>query len=150
MTNKNEKVKLSKRSKRFYEKQRVKAEKIINNKRKISNLIRKARKIFERLDKVPRCKGLSQNICNFCDLLSDYFDGIYRNLPVSTIVALVAGLLYVVLPIDVLADFIPVLGWLDDAAVMSFVIAAEQKDLQKYLSWKEQQPITDNEPKIEI
>ena len=106
------------------------------DKSKISNKIRKARKIFERLHNIPRCDDLSKNICNLCDLISDYLDGTYTNLPLATILASVAGILYLVLPIDALADFIPVLGWLDDAAVLGFVIATEQKDINEYLEWK--------------
>ena len=128
--------KLKKRYKRVYDKCATKANKVLSNKKKISKCIRKARKIFERLHNLPRFNALSNNICNFCDLLSDYFDGTYKNLPLSTIVAILAGLLYLVLPIDCLADFIPVLGWLDDAAVLGFVVAAEQNDVKEYLDWK--------------
>ena len=128
--------KLKKRYKRVYDKCATKANKVLANKKKISKCIRKARKIFERLHNLPRFNTLSNNICNFCDLLSDYFDGTYKNLPLSTIVAILAGLLYLVLPIDCLADFIPVLGWLDDAAVLGFVVVAEQNDVKEYLDWK--------------
>ena len=57
----------------------------------------------------------------------------------STIVALLAGLLYLVLPVDVIADFFPAVGWVDDAAVLAFVMAAEQSDVKEYLSWKKKQ-----------
>ncbi|MBR5572742.1 MAG: DUF1232 domain-containing protein [Oscillospiraceae bacterium] len=125
----------------LYEKQLVKAEKIVASKKKVSKVIKKARKIFERLHNLPRCKALSENICNFCDLLSDYFDGTYPNLPLSTIVATLAALLYLVLPIDILSDFIPVLGWLDDAAVLGFVMLTEQNDVSEYLDWKSTQQL---------
>ena len=132
---------LSKRQQIAYEKQCVKAEKILGNGKKVAKVLRKARKIFERLHNIPRCDGLCKNICCFCDLLSDYFDGNYSNLPLSTIVALLAGLLYLVLPIDVIADYLPILGYLDDAAVLGFVIAAEHNDIKEYLEWKKQQAI---------
>ena len=129
--------KLKKNYKRVYDKCTNKANKVISNKKKISKCIKKARKIFERLHNLPRFDSLSANICNFCDLLSDYFEGSYKNLPLSTIVAVLAGLLYLVLPIDCLADFIPILGWLDDAAVLGFVVVAEKNDVNEYLKWKE-------------
>ena len=128
--------KLKSRYKRLYDKFTTKANKLLTNKKKISNCIKKARKIFERLHNLPRFDAFSNNICNFCDLLSDYFDGTYKNLPLSTIVAILAGLLYLILPIDCLADFIPILGWIDDAAVLGFVVVAEQNDVREYLAWK--------------
>ena len=131
-----EKIKLRKWYRRVYEKCLTKAQAMMPDKKKISNKIKKARKIFERLHNIPRCDALSKNICNLCDLISDYLDGVYTNLPVATILASVAGILYLVLPTDALADFIPVIGWLDDAAVLGFVIATEQKDINEYLEWK--------------
>lgn len=127
---------LKKSYKRFYDKCINKAKKMIPEKKKISKTIRKARKIIERLHNLPKFESLSNNICNFCDLVSDYLDGIYTKLPLSTIVALVAGLLYAVLPFDVLADFLPFVGWVDDATVLGFVFLAEQNDINEYLEWK--------------
>lgn len=133
--NKNKELTLKKRYKIVYDKCIAKAYKMMPNKHKISKALRKARKIFERLHNIPRFDNFSDNICNFCDLLSDYFEGKYKNLPLSTIVAVLAGVLYVVLPFDVLVDYIPVLGWLDDVTVMSFIAQAEQNDIKEYLSW---------------
>ena len=36
---------------------------------------------------------------------------------------LAAGLLYILLPVDLLSDTVPFFGWLDDLAVVSFVVA---------------------------
>ena len=131
---------LKKSYKRLYEKCTLKAQKILPNKKKISKTIKKARRIFEKLRNLPRSHAFVENICSFCDLLSDYFEGIYKSLPLSTIVAFLAGLLYLILPIDVFADFIPILGWVDDAAVLAFVVKAEQNDVKDYLKWKAGQP----------
>ena len=36
---------------------------------------------------------------------------------------LAVGLLYILVPIDFLADTMPLFGWLDDLAIASFIIA---------------------------
>lgn len=141
---------LRKSYKRVYEKCVVKATGMVLDKKKISQKIRKARKIFERLHNIPRCETLSKHICDFCDLLSDYLDGIYTNLPLSTIVSLIAGILYLVLPFDVLADFVPVFGWIDDAAVLSFIVATEQNDINEYLKWKETKFLNDKNGELSV
>ena len=133
---KNTKANLKKSYRSVYEKCKVKAERIMPNKHKVSKALRKARKIFERLHNIPRFDKFSKNICSFCDLLSDYSEGSYKNLPLSTIVTVLAGILYLVLPFDVFADYLPFLGWIDDVAVLSFIVKAEQNDIKEYLEWK--------------
>ena len=34
-----------------------------------------------------------------------------------------AGLLYILLPVDLLSDTVPFLGWLDDMAIVTFIVA---------------------------
>lgn len=140
---KNTDAKLKEIYKRKYEKQCLKAEKLIRDKKKISKALRKARKIIERLRNIPKWESLVLNICNLCDLLSDYFDGNYPNLPLATIVAIVGGLLYVVLPIDALPDVLPLIGWVDDAAVLAFVVTTERNDVSEYLDWRKSQAISE-------
>jgi uncharacterized membrane protein YkvA (DUF1232 family) len=36
---------------------------------------------------------------------------------------LAVGLLYILVPVDFIADAIPLLGWLDDMAIASFIVA---------------------------
>ena len=46
-----------------------------------------------------------------------------RQTPWYVKLILAAGLLYILVPVDLIADTVPVLGWLDDLAVASFVVA---------------------------
>jgi uncharacterized membrane protein YkvA (DUF1232 family) len=49
-----------------------------------------------------------------------------------TIVALVAGLLYILSPIDLIPDFIPFIGWVDDGFVFYFLLKRLMYELQRY------------------
>lgn len=140
----NHQLVLSKPRAWLYQKCVDKARRILGNREKVGKTLRKARKIVEKFRFIPKFKELSRHICDFCDLLADYFEGLYPNLPMSTIVALLAGLLYLVLPFDVIADFFPAVGWVDDAAVLAFVMAAEQNDVKEYKAWKKKQRFGDN------
>ena len=60
----------------------------------------------------------------------------YRKLPKKTIIMVLAALIYFVDPFDIIPDFIPVIGYLDDAAVLGLVMASIRDDLQKFQEWE--------------
>jgi uncharacterized membrane protein YkvA (DUF1232 family) len=62
--------------------------------------------------------------------------GTYRRVPRRTLVAVVGGLIYFLDPLDLIPDAIPVLGFLDDAVVLAWVISQVRRDLDLYLAWE--------------
>jgi uncharacterized membrane protein YkvA (DUF1232 family) len=73
-------------------------------------------------------------------LVKDYWHGRYKKIPYWTIAAVTAALLYVLNPFDLIPDFIPGLGQIDDAAVVAACLLLVRKDLQKYKRWKIENP----------
>jgi uncharacterized membrane protein YkvA (DUF1232 family) len=69
-------------------------------------------------------------------LLQDYWSGEYREVPWGTIASIIATLIYVLSPVDLIPDFIPILGFVDDAAVVAACLGFIQNDLDTYKSWK--------------
>jgi len=69
-------------------------------------------------------------------LAKDYFNGTYKNISTKSIIAIVAGLLYFLSPIDLLPDFILGFGFIDDVFMIGLVIKQVTKDLEKYQTWK--------------
>ena len=60
----------------------------------------------------------------------------YPGVARSTIVLIVAGLLYFVSPIDAILDAIPVLGFVDDALVLGWVMGQVRSDLEAFRAWE--------------
>jgi uncharacterized membrane protein YkvA (DUF1232 family) len=56
------------------------------------------------------------------DLLAVYYCAFDRQTPLSVKATLVAGLAYFVMPADAIPDFIPVVGFIDDAAAIGAVM----------------------------
>jgi uncharacterized membrane protein YkvA (DUF1232 family) len=69
-------------------------------------------------------------------IVKDYWSGAYREIPWWTIAAVVAALIYVINPIDLIPDAIPVIGELDDAAVVAACLLLVEQDLHQYEAWK--------------
>ncbi|MGY5848937.1 YkvA family protein [Salegentibacter sp. F14] len=69
-------------------------------------------------------------------MLQDYRKGIYKDVPWFTIAAIAFALLYVLNPFDMVPDFIPGIGYVDDFAVLTFSLRFMETDLHKYLDWK--------------
>lgn len=73
-------------------------------------------------------------------LMKDYMNETYRAIPWWSVAAIVAALFYVLDPIDLIPDFIPVIGYIDDAAVVAICLRMVEADLQKYKDWKKHNP----------
>jgi uncharacterized membrane protein YkvA (DUF1232 family) len=54
----------------------------------------------------------------------------------------IAGLLYFISPIDLLPDYIPVLGYIDDAFVLSIVMNAIASEIDRYKSYSAEKNVS--------
>ncbi|ENY71909.1 YkvA family protein [Aeromonas diversa] len=71
-------------------------------------------------------------------LLRAYAKGTYREIPWSTLVMLVASIIYFVMPIDLIPDFIVGIGHLDDAALLGWTMKAFESDIEAFVEWEEE------------
>lgn len=69
-------------------------------------------------------------------MVKDYWSGAYREIPWWSIASVVAALIYVINPFDLIPDIIPVIGLLDDAAVVAACLLLVEQDLHQYGEWK--------------
>lgn len=69
-------------------------------------------------------------------MIKDYRNGTYTAVPWFTIASIAASLIYVISPIDMIPDFIPGLGYIDDITVLTIVVGWIDSDLHRYLDWK--------------
>jgi uncharacterized membrane protein YkvA (DUF1232 family) len=70
-------------------------------------------------------------------LVRDAWDGRYRQVPWWTVSGAAFALLYVLNPLDLIPDALPLIGVLDDAAVVSACLVLLEQDLADYRAWRD-------------
>jgi len=69
-------------------------------------------------------------------LVRAYSQGSYRDVPESTLVVIIAAIIYVVNPLDVIPDALPALGFLDDATVLALAVRRSRQTLDDFMTWE--------------
>jgi uncharacterized membrane protein YkvA (DUF1232 family) len=81
-------------------------------------------------------KRLFEDIKLLFLLVRDYWNGVYRNVSIWSILVFTIGIIYTLSPIDIIPDFNLGIGQIDDAAVLLLCLYFLEKDLYKYREWR--------------
>ena len=94
-------------------------------------------KIHRKFKKKGPLKKYIEVVKNLFFMLKDYKNGNYREMPWHTIGSIVLVLLYVLNPLDIIPDFIPGFGYVDDAGVLALALKLIQADFDNYMEWRQ-------------
>jgi len=72
----------------------------------------------------------------FIRMLKAYINKEYTVVPWASIVLVAGTVLYFLSPIDLILDWLPLAGFVDDAAVLVFVFRQIRVDLEKFQAWE--------------
>ena len=72
-------------------------------------------------------------------LVKNYVQGKYTTVPYGTILAVLSALIYFLAPIDIVPDFIPLAGYIDDMAVLGLCMNMVSIDIENYEKWRQAQ-----------
>ena len=92
--------------------------------------------------KIGLWNRLIENFKLLYALIKDYRKGEYRDVSLWSILVFVSGILYVISPIDIVPDYIPLIGQIDDALILLLCMYLLEKDLYKYKEWKKSKSIS--------
>jgi len=113
---------------------RRKADKYRNDREKTEGLLKEAE---EKARKNPGVISAQlQDLATLLRMVRAYFSRDYREMPWESIALAIGAIAYFVSPVDLIPDFLPVAGYVDDAAVIAFVIASASNDLQNFREWE--------------
>jgi uncharacterized membrane protein YkvA (DUF1232 family) len=99
--------------------------------------------LIEKQEKIARKLAGANSFSKYVEIgkimlgmVKDMKRGHYTSVPWFVIATIVMALLYVLNPMDLVPDFIPGIGYLDDLAVLSIGVGWIETDIHKYLDWK--------------
>jgi uncharacterized membrane protein YkvA (DUF1232 family) len=98
----------------------------------IQRILVGADSIWKRVRDSGALRKFREDIQDLLALLKDYYEGRYPHVPKRTIAAVIGGLLYVLMPADMVPDFLPAIGLVDDAAVITLLMKLVRGDLDDY------------------
>lgn len=120
----------------LFQRLRTKAAEYLSNPDKLRDLVRTGTAKAESLGATGPLEQVWTSLMALLRLLRAYGRREYTNVPWQTLTLIVAGILYLLSPIDVIPDFIVGLGFVDDAAVLAWVVSTVQSVLDDFQRWE--------------
>tara|TARA_B100000902_G_C26540832_1_gene542412 strand:- start:107 stop:502 length:396 start_codon:yes stop_codon:yes gene_type:complete len=114
-----------------------KAKTIIKDDKKLKKLIDDVLSKLKELsnDEITKTK-LNNSLRVFIRIINAYSSKEYTYVPWKTICLIVAGLIYFIYPVDLIPDFIPVTGLIDDVAFIAWIYESIKEDIELFLEWE--------------
>lgn len=92
--------------------------------------------LYAHADNIKPLKPYISDLKEFENLIHDYMSGAYKQIPMNTLVTIIGILLYFVSPVNLSFEWIPVIGQLDDIALVAMLGHELRKDIAEYKTWK--------------
>ena len=102
----------------------------------LGTILGKADEILELIGRIDVLKKYTAQAALILRLIKDYYEGRYTDIPWRSIAMAVFALLYLLNPMDLIPDYIPIIGYVDDAAVIALAWKAISEDVRDYVKFK--------------
>lgn len=120
-----------------------KAEKVLSNKEKLKATLTAA--IAKAFNQKEKLKSVWDDFQTLFRLINAWLKKEYTEVPWKTILYAVTAVIYFLNPLDLVPDYIPITGLIDDISIIGFVINSIKKDLNLFLDWEKKQNIEETD-----
>lgn len=117
-----------------FQQAKIRAARIVKDPEELRSIIEEA---ITKMDKHKRAlKEILDDLKLIFRLLKAWITGDYREVSLETIIFLIAAVIYFLMPIDAIIDVIPLVGYVDDIAVIGFVLTSVKGEIDKFRQWE--------------
>ena len=109
------------------------AQGLMKNASKVDDLLIQ---VEEALRSVPSIGGTLSQVPLMISMVKSYITGDYTEVSPKVIATLIAGFIYAVKKKDLISDSIPIVGHVDDLAVMGLALKLSEKELKAFAEWR--------------
>ncbi len=122
---------------RFFKRALKKASEVLQSSPRMRNVVNKAtEKVNDFSVDNLKTSGLVARLKVFIRMVKAYAKGDYRDIEWKHILLVMAALLYFITPLDLIPDFIPVSGFIDDFTVLVWVYNKVQHEIDRFQLWE--------------
>lgn len=97
---------------------------------------RLVQRLENKLKLIPYIGKYVSDIACMVSLVRSYIKKEYTDIPIGTIISIVSTLIYIVSPVDLIPDTIPVVGYIDDIMLLGWVLKSINSDIEEYKKWR--------------
>lgn len=119
----------------FYNTSLKKASRISKNTVGILTLLKGVLNKIQAEGKSTVLQSITSKVMILGRLLKFYATGEYRAIDLKNVVIIITAFVYFLSPLDLVPDFIPMLGFADDIALMTFVFNSVSEEIEKFETW---------------
>ncbi len=118
----------------------LRAKRIIDQPHKLDDLLSKGKRKAEKSQMA--LQKVWEDFQCLWRMIDAWRKGNYTKVPWKSILYALVAIIYLINPFDVIPDFIPITGLIDDVGMISFVLKSIQKDLNDFKDWEQIQSKT--------
>ena len=109
------------------------AEEVLNNPSKVDDILLQ---LEEKLKEVPVIGSTLSGLPLMIAMIKAWISKEYTVVSPKVIACLVGAVLYLIKKKDLISDKIPIVGYVDDLAVMGLALKLSEKELQAFSEWR--------------
>lgn len=124
------------------------AQDLVNNPEGLKYKLSKAKEKLQKESVIEALGAYRDDLHTFLRMIKAWISRRYRDVSNQTIVYAVLAVIYFLNPTDFIPDIILGLGYIDDIAVISWVLGKIKIDLEKFKEWEKSKEPKNNEKKV--